>query len=254
MLLKGWLTLDKPKESACWEYIWQGFGFFFRPWHQDSRITILSWMMVPFGFMVVYWKYTESNSFLGFSNWPQRQLVDCELHYRVSETEEQSRLFRARKISTFSKGSRGDSEGAEMLINSGQCISVLPVGNTVFAASLICSCRNFVLKHWVAWLTTSFTALPMIVILHLSIWFDVLNFSAKSSPTFLLSVMFFGFSVSLIYRDSVDIWMRYWEIIKVKRTMAVYHVWEISPLSDFSLNSSPSPRASSPQMRKRFFK
>ena len=53
-------------------------------------------------------KYT--NRFLGFSNWPQRQLVDCELHYRVSETEKQSRLFRARKISTFSKGSRGDSE------------------------------------------------------------------------------------------------------------------------------------------------
>ena len=72
--------------------------------------------MVPSGFMVVYWKDTQSNRFLGFSNSPQRQLTECKLHYGVSEAEEQSRLFRARKISTFSKGSLGESEGGEMLI------------------------------------------------------------------------------------------------------------------------------------------
>lgn len=42
----------------------------------------------------------------------------CKLHYGISETEEHLGLCRAREISTVSKGSRDDSEGGEMLINS----------------------------------------------------------------------------------------------------------------------------------------
>ena len=54
--------------------------------------------------------------------------------YRISEIKEQSKLSRAREISTFGKGPREDSEGREILISSG----MLSEGIRILKVSLTC--------------------------------------------------------------------------------------------------------------------